>query len=76
MRTVSMRKIFLALLLAAGASAGFAANVPLDENLVALFADTHVTRDAKNPHQRAGVAQSVRDVLGLQPASGERARLR
>jgi hypothetical protein len=46
---------------------GMAAEVPLDENLVALFADTHVTADPYNPHQQAGLAQSVRDVLALNP---------
>jgi hypothetical protein len=44
-----------------------AGEVPVDENLVALFADLHVTEDAGNPHQRAGVARCVRDVLACNP---------
>ncbi len=67
MRTALPRRLFLALLFAAGAWVGVASEVPLDENLVALFADLHVTADANNPHQRAGVAQSVRDVLACNP---------
>lgn len=61
------RRGFLALVLAAGVSAGFADDVPLDENSVALFADLHVTRDKKNPHQREGVARCVSDVLACRP---------
>jgi 3',5'-cyclic-AMP phosphodiesterase len=57
----------LAALLLAGASAGLAQDVPLDEDLVALFADLHSTGDTNNPHQRAGIAQCVRDVLALNP---------
>ena len=41
--------------------------VPLDESLVVLFADLHLTEDANNPHQRAGFAECVREVLGLNP---------
>lgn len=49
------------------ATAGWAANVPLDENLVALFSDLHVTANTNSPYQREGVAQCVREVLALNP---------
>ena len=67
MRTVPHRMVWLALVLTVCASVGRADHVPLDENLVALFADTHVTADRNNPHQRAGLSQSVRDVLACNP---------
>lgn len=49
------------------AAAGFADTVPLDENLVALFSDLHVTTQADNPHQRAGFSQCVQAVLACNP---------
>jgi hypothetical protein len=61
------RKAFFALLAAAAASLGIADNAPLDENLVALFADLHVTPDPAVTHQREGFAQRVREVLALNP---------
>lgn len=61
------RNIFLLLLLLFFAAAGFAENIPLDENLVALFADTHVTTDKQQPHQRAGLSQCIKDVLACNP---------
>lgn len=67
MREFMRRRGFLALVLAAGVSAWGADKVPLDENAVALFADLHVTADKNNPHQRAGVAQRVQDVLACSP---------
>ena len=67
MKTVMTRVAFFALLLTANASLGRAGDVPLDENLVALFADLHVTSDKNNPHQRAGLSQNVRDVLACNP---------
>ena len=61
------RRMFLSLTLAACAAAGIAADVPLDPNLVALFADLHATTRADNPHQREGLARCIRDVLALNP---------
>jgi len=62
-----VRTTFMALLLAVFASPGWAVDIPLDENLLALFSDTHVTSDKNNPHQRAGLSQSVKDVLACNP---------
>ncbi len=67
MRKVLMRKTLASLLLAACAFPVGAATIPVDENLVALFADMHVTEDAQQPHQRAGLAQCVQDVLACHP---------
>ena len=67
MRRMLARRTLLALACAACATMGGAVIVPLDESLVALFADLHVTADANNPHQRAGLAQRVREVLALNP---------
>ncbi len=67
MTTMRGSNAFLAFLLAAGISSGFADAVPLDENLVALFADLHATADKNNPHQREGVTRCVQDVLALNP---------
>jgi hypothetical protein len=39
----------------------------LDENLVALFADLHVTAQADQPHQREGLSLAVRDILACRP---------
>jgi hypothetical protein len=61
------RTTFLALPLLLLSMLGMAVEVPLDENVVALFADLHVTNDTNNPHQRAGVEQRVREVLALNP---------
>jgi hypothetical protein len=46
---------------------GWAGQAPLDENLVALFADLHVTQDEKSPHQREGLSRCVQDVLACNP---------
>ncbi len=67
MKGALTRRMFLSLTLAACAAAGAAGDVPLDQNLVALFADLHITTDAKNPHQREGFSTCVRDVLALNP---------
>jgi len=63
--TSGARKVasLLALTLALTARAG----VPVDPNLVALFADTHATADAKRTNQRAGVERCVREILALNP---------
>ncbi len=39
----------------------------VDPNLVALFADTHVTRRENSPFQRQGLARCVREILALNP---------
>jgi len=67
MKSMMTRRVFLLSALAAVAVAGIAADVPLDPNLVALFADLHVTSQPNNPHQREGVARCVRDVLACNP---------
>ena len=41
--------------------------VPLDENQLALLADLHVTPQADNPHQRAGLARCIAEVLARNP---------
>ncbi len=46
---------------------GKADNVPKDENLVALFADLHITAEANPVHQRAGLSQCIQDVLACNP---------
>jgi len=61
------RRMLLALVFAASALPGVAGSVPLDENLVALFADLHVTPDPKMTHQREGLSRRVREVLALSP---------
>jgi len=67
MKVSWIKRLVVSWVLAAFAAAGLAAEVPLDENLVALFADLHATTIKNNPHQREGVAQCVRDVLALNP---------
>lgn len=62
-----MKNIFFALILTACAAVGLAASIPLDENLVALLSDTHVTQDKNNPHQRDGLSRCIREVLALNP---------
>ena len=62
-----MRKSLASLFLAACAFLARAEIIPVDENLVALFADLHVIEDAHQPHQRAGLAQCVKDVLACNP---------
>jgi len=49
------------------AASGFADTVPLDDNLVALFSDLHVTTQAGNPHQREGFSQCVNAVIACNP---------
>lgn len=66
-RFLLTRRTLVALLLATCAFAGMADTVPLDENLVALFSDLHITALSNQPHQRAGLSQSVRDVLACNP---------
>ena len=61
------RRFLLGILTGFAALAGQAADVPLDPNRVALFADLHATTDKNNPHQRAGLAACIRDVLVLNP---------
>jgi len=61
------RRFLVGLLACCAALAGQAADVPLDPNRVALFADLHATTDKNNPHQRAGLATCIRDVLALNP---------
>jgi len=61
------RKAFLAGVLSACVATGLAGEVPLDQNLVAIFSDLHTTTDKNSPHQREGVARCVRDVLALNP---------
>lgn len=46
---------------------GMADDVPKDENLVALFADLHITADKLPTHQRDGLAQCIQDVLACNP---------
>jgi hypothetical protein len=68
MNTMLSRTRLLAVALAMlGALTALAADIPLDPNLVALFADLHVTMDNKNQHQRAGLERCVREVLALNP---------
>jgi hypothetical protein len=67
MRRSLTRYALLSLFLAAGALLGMADAVPLDENGVALFADLHVTADASQPHQRAGLTKCILDVLACNP---------
>jgi len=62
-----IQRAFFTLFLTACAAVTMADRVPLDENLVALFSDTHVTQDKNNPHQKAGLARCIRDVLALNP---------
>lgn len=64
MNLILTRNALLSLMLAA---LGLADTVPLDENLIALFSDLHVTRQASDPHQRAGFAQCVQEVLACNP---------
>ncbi|HRT29823.1 MAG TPA: metallophosphoesterase, partial [Kiritimatiellia bacterium] len=68
MNTMLSKTRLLAVALAMlGALTALAADIPLDPNLVALFADLHVTMDNKNQHQRAGLERCVREVLALNP---------
>ena len=67
MNVVGVKRLLVSWLLVLCAALGNSADVPLDPNLVALFADLHATTDKSNPHQRAGVARCVRDVLALNP---------
>ena len=68
MNVIWKNRLVVSWVLAACASVNLAAgNVPLDENLVALFADPHSTQKEDWPHQRAGIAQCVRDVLACNP---------
>lgn len=67
MNVLFPQKALLALSMAAGALAAQAADIPLDENLVAVFSDLHVTPDPNVNHQREGLVRSVKDVLALNP---------
>ncbi|MBP7636298.1 MAG: DUF1080 domain-containing protein [Kiritimatiellae bacterium] len=68
MNTMPLRSRMLAAALAMlGAAAAQAADIPLDPNLVALFADLHATTTKNNPHQRAGLERCTREVLALNP---------
>ena len=67
MKVLLKNRVVASWVLAACAAVGLAADVPLDQNLVALFADLHCTTAENNPHQRAGLSQCVRDVLACNP---------
>lgn len=61
------RRAFVAVVAATLVASGVAENVPLDADLVALFADLHVTGEPNTKHQREGLARCVSDVLALNP---------
>lgn len=64
---MSLKKT-IACVLAWGVAVGArAAEVPLDESLVALCADTHVNGDEKSPQQREGLKRTVSDILAMNP---------
>lgn len=57
----------MSLVLAAWAAVGMRGGAPLDENLVALFADPHATQNPTISHQREGLSRCVREVLAGNP---------
>lgn len=71
-----LRKSLSTILFSACAALGMADTVPLDENLVAIFADLHITADTNPPHQRAGFVQCVADTYSVMLTRGFRDRKR
>ncbi len=67
MTGLPLRTLVSAILCAAGAALGTADTVPLDQNLVALCADLHLTGEAEPAHQRAGFVRCVQDILACNP---------
>lgn len=68
MKGIMTRRDFLSVaLILMGGALSCEAKVPLDPNLVALFADTHLTTRPDNPHQRAGLARCIDEVLACNP---------
>lgn len=68
MKPLLLRQTLASLFCSACAALAMAADkIPLDENLVALFADPHVSADPQLPHQRAGLTQSIQDILACNP---------
>ena len=55
------------LMLAVLAAFPTAIAVPLDPNLIALFADPHATPNPNMKHQREGLSRCIRDVLACDP---------
>jgi len=65
---ISWRKVMVIAWLAVGwGCGGICADVPLDNNLVALFSDIHVNPDPNVRHQRDGLTRCVREVLACNP---------
>jgi len=71
MRTIFLnpmsRRNVLSLLFSLFVLPVLADNVPKDANLVALFADLHITAEESPSHQRSGFMQCVQDVLACNP---------
>jgi 3',5'-cyclic AMP phosphodiesterase CpdA len=67
MQPLLLRKTLVTLLLSASATLAMADKAPLDQNLVALCADPHATADPKLTDQRAGLTQTVHDILACNP---------
>ncbi len=61
------RSVLHGLALVLGALCVRAGEVPLDENAVALFSDTHVTADATCAYSSAGLERCIRAVLACNP---------